>query len=127
MATAVKGHGGRWLPDAGTFYYDYLVALNVGTEGTFELFPDREALNEELQTQSAFVAKKIGVDLWDGVPNQIGAVSSRILFEHVREQLLEDEQDTVVVSIGDDPMKVKKEYDIANLQHSDHPRTLVHR
>ena len=36
--------------------------------------------------------------------------SADMIVEHVREQLSEDDEDTVIVSVGDDPLKVKKEY-----------------
>ena len=62
------------------------------TEMAFELQVDTEDLDDDLQALSSFVAKKTGADLWSGVPNKVGAVSSRILFEHVREQLSEDDE-----------------------------------
>ena len=96
------------LPAEGSLYYDYLEDMPVGLTMSFDLVPDAEELDEEDREAVLFTAKKTSVGKWVGVPYKTGAVSTKILFDHVRECLPGEE--TMVVTLGCDPRKVKKEY-----------------
>ena len=107
-ATVDANPGDHPLPARGSLYYDYLVDMPAGLTMDFELSPDAEALEDEEKQAYSFTAKKIAGNKWLGVPNTIGAVSSQVLFEHVLAQQQKD-KDTIIVSLGGDPLKVKKE------------------
>ena len=82
----------------GSLYIEFLHLYPAGLEMDFELLPDADGLDDEMQTEAVFKAKKVDEDHWFGVPNTIGKVTTRILFEHVRSVLLEDGEESLTVS-----------------------------
>ena len=95
------------LPPEGSLYYDALKAIPIGESVSMELQPDADELDEDDQALISFCTKKVAEDKWVGVPNKIGQVGTDTLFEHILEQM--EDEEFIRVCHGADPILVKKE------------------
>ena len=97
------------LPAPDSLYYDWLVKMSDNQIMECDLAEDREdrELFGEDRELFNFTVKKVGANSWVGVPETIGMVSTKVLFDHVKEHC--DGDQFIIVSYGNDPRRVKKE------------------
>ena len=93
------------LPAPSSLYYDWLVNCQVNQIMECDLAEDRELFGD--RELFNFTVKKVGANSWVGVPEKIGMVSTKVLFDHVKEHC--DGDQFITVSYGNDPRRVKKE------------------
>ena len=98
------------MPKDGSLYFDYLRQFPVGVSMSCDLQPDAAALSPHEGGQMVFVIKKVGADSWEGLPGyetESGVISTCTLFDHVLEQM--EDEDFILVTHGRDPRRVKQE------------------
>ena len=82
----------------GSSYESYLRDIvPVGERMRLVLRDDTEALEDSERELVCFFTQKVAEDLWDGVPGFADAVTSRALFEYVRDIMAEDDTHDIVV------------------------------
>ena len=66
------------LPAAGGLYWDYLHALPIGTVMEFDLAPAESKLDGVTAAQLHFIAKKVGMNKWQAVPDSVMTSSATL-------------------------------------------------